>query len=277
MVTCVVGATDDNDPKSGICFYRTHYGHSGNLIEKLLEQRSPLKKDITLQGDMASWNKASEKYYAIFNITFAGCASHARRPFNIHSDDDNGLCDQMLFYFLLLTKMEKRIDERGRTVARVLFYRKHYGQKIWDKILELCESVINAKKLSECSDHYVWPASSKFGVACRYIKKHFKELTVYLSFAKISPDNNKVERLLRPEKLYLNNSKRKETEWAKTCSDILRTILMTCQFAEVPFEEYLIFSYKNRDKMNEDPSLFTPYAFSKIRAEEKIRKNEAAV
>lgn len=275
-MTCVVGATDDNNPKSGICFYRTHYGHAGNLLEKLLEQRSPFKKDIILQGDLASWNKAPTKYKALFNITFAGCSSHARRPFKIHSDDDNGLCDQMLFYFLLLAKMETRIDERGRTIKRVLFYRKYYGQKVWAKILELSESVLRAKKLSECSGHYVWPASSKFGMACKYIKKHFKELTVYLRYANISPDNNKVERLLRPEKLYLNNSKRKETEWAKTCSDILRTILMTCQIAEAPFEEYLKFVYKNKDKINEFPSLFTPYAFSKIRAEEKIRQEKAA-
>lgn len=275
-MSCVVGSTDDNDPKSGICFYRTHYGHAGNLLEKLLEQRSPLKKDIILQGDLASWNKAPEKYYALFNITFAGCSSHARRPFKLHSEDDNALCDQMLFYFLLLAKMETRIDERGRTVKRVLFYRKHYGQKVWDKILELSESVLSAKKLSECSGHYVWPPSSKFGLACKYIKKHIKELTAYLKIARVSPDNNKVERLLRPEKLYLNNSKRKETEWAKTCSDILRTILMTCQFAEVSFEEYLKFVYKNKDKLQENPSLFTPYAFSKLRAEDKLKTEKTA-
>jgi hypothetical protein len=275
-MSCVVGSTDDNDPKSGICFYRTHYGHAGNLLEKLLEQRSPLKKDIILQGDLASWNKAPEKYYALFNITFAGCSSHARRPFKLHSEDDNALCDQMLFYFLLLSKMETRIDERGRTVKRVLFYRKHYGQKVWDKILELSESVLSAKKLSECSGHYVWPPSSKFGLACKYIKKHIKELTAYLKIARVSPDNNKVERLLRPEKLYLNNSKRKETEWAKTCSDILRTILMTCQFAEVSFEEYLKFVYKNKDKLQENPSLFTPYAFSKLRTEDKPKTEKTA-
>lgn len=265
--TCIAGRSDENDPASEIYFYRTHYGHAGNLVEKILEQRCPANKKLILQGDLAAWNKPSALLVLNFDVIFAGCLSHARRPFKLHAEDDDALCDQMLKYFLILIEMETRIDERGRTFRRTLFYRQKYGKKIWNKILVLSKSVLNSRKLADCIGHYVWPPSSKFGVACKYIEKHFIELTVYLEYPQIPPTNNKIERLLRPEKLFLNNSKYKGTEWGKTCTDILRSITMTCQSAGVPYIEYMKFIYKNQDKIPENPSMFTPYAFSKIRAE----------
>ena len=265
--TCIAGRSDENQPQSEVYFYRTHYGHAGNLVEKILEQRSPSNKKLILHGDLAVWNRPTAQLELRFDIVFAGCSSHARRPFKIHSADDDALCDQMLCYFLMLTKMEKRIDERGRTLRRTLFYRQKYGKMIWEKIIKLSKSVLNARSLSECSDHYLWPPSSKFGIACKYVVKHFSELTVYLANPRIPPTNNKMERLLRPEKLFLNNSKFNGTEWGKTCIDILRTIVMTCQSAEVPFIEYMKFVYKNQDKVADNPASFTPYAFFKIRTE----------
>lgn len=262
-ITCLVGRSEAIEPESEIYFYRTHYGHAGNLVEKILEQRTPRNKDIFLQGDLAVWNKPSKELSARFNTQFAGCLAHARRPFKQNSDDDDGLCDQMLKYFLMLTAMETRIDERGRTVKRTLYYRNRYGQNVWKKIRILARSVLNTKELKNCSGHYVWPPSSKLSIACKYIDKNFSELTLYLNHAFLPPTNNKVERLIRPEKLFINNSKTKGTEWARLCLDILRTIYMTCISAGVPFTEYMKFIYKNKDKIADNPGQFTPYAFAK--------------
>jgi len=82
---------------------------------------------------LAAWNKPSALLASRFDILFAGCSAHARRPFKIHSEDDDALCDQMLKFFLMLTEMEKRIDERGRTLKRTLFYRQKHGKKYGTK------------------------------------------------------------------------------------------------------------------------------------------------
>ena len=231
-------------------------------------------KDLGLQGDLAAWNKPRLDLKTKFNITFYGCSSHARRPFKIHSDDDDKLCDQMLTYFLLLTKMEKRIDQRGRTKQRVLYYRKRFGEKIWEKILILAKSVKTSKTLDQCEQHFVWPPSSKLGVACNYLVNHYPALTAYLYDPRVSPDNNKVERLLRPEKLFLANSKYKGTEWGRTCLDILRTEHMTCIAAGVPYIEYLKFLSKNQRDLEKNSEKYTPYAFSKYLEAKKQHQSD---
>lgn len=263
-LTCVIGRTVSEDPRSEIYFYRTHYGHAGNLVEKILENRLPQNKKLGLQGDLANWNKPSDDLKSRFETTFFGCTAHARRPFKLHSAEDNGLCDQMLLYFLYLTKMEKRIDQRGRTKKRVLYYRNRYGRKIWKKILNLATSVKVARKFSQCEGHLLWPPRSKMGTACNYIVNHYEELTAYLDYPTVNPDNNKVERLLRPEKLFLANSKYKGTEWARICLDILRTQYMTCITVGVSYKDYLKFIYKNREQIKENPEQYTPFAYAKL-------------
>jgi len=99
--TCIAGRSNEDDPSSEIYFYRTHYGHAGNLVGKILEQRSPANKKLFLQGDLAAWNKPIALLASRFDILFAGCSAHARRPFKIHCEDDDALCDQMLKFFLI--------------------------------------------------------------------------------------------------------------------------------------------------------------------------------
>lgn len=257
-VSAVIGKTEPSDPRSYIFFFRSHLGTLGDLLSKMLETRSPKRKRLTLLTDLASTNLVSASLYSSFEITHAGCAAHARRPFWKHRDKDQKLCYWMLSAFLVLEQIEDRIDELGRTKANIERYRHRYSRKVWAIIKRRCESVLRGEKVY--GNH--WPKTSEIYGACRYIVKHFDILTAYLDDPRLPSTNNLSERVLRWDKIMQDASKFRMTEAGRLHVDILRTIVHTCSAANVALKDYLIFVFKNRAAIETDPAQFTPYAYA---------------
>jgi hypothetical protein len=89
-------------------------------------------------------------------------------------------------------------------------------------------------------------------------------------------DNNLSERLLRWEKAMSDSCKFRFSEKGRTNLDILRTILHTCSAAKVEVKDYLIFVFKNRDLIENDPDSYTPYAYALLcDAEKKAQEKKA--
>jgi len=257
-VSVVIGKTNANDPRSYIFFFRSHLGTLGDLLTKMLEMRSPKKRDIAIVTDLATTNLVATSLYTRFNITHVGCGAHARRPFWRWKGQDNRLCYWMLSAFLILEQIEDRIDELGRTRARIERYRQRYSSKVWLAILKRCESVLRGEKVYG----QFWPKTSKIYGACEYIVKHYQALTRYLSDPRLPSNNNLSERVLRWDKIMEDASKFRMTEAGRLHVDILRTIVHTCSAAGVELKDYLIFIFKNRAVVAADPTQYTPYAYA---------------
>lgn len=67
-VSVVIGKTDANEPRSYIFFFRSHLGSLGDLLSKMLETRSPKKKQLTLLSDLATTNLVAAYFYKKFEI-----------------------------------------------------------------------------------------------------------------------------------------------------------------------------------------------------------------
>lgn len=257
-VSVVIGKTVVTDPRSYIFFFRTHLGTFGDLLTKMLEGRSPKKKALTILSDLATTNRVSSQLYQKFDITHAGCAPHARRPFWRLKSKDLRLCHWMLSAFLILEDIEDRLDELGRTRDLILRYRQRYSRKVWIAIRKRCEAVLRGEAVY---GHY-WPKTSELYLACQYINKHFPELTRYLDDPRLPSNNNLSERVLRWDKIMQDASKFRKTEAGRLYVDILRTIVHTCSAAGVELKDYLLFVFKNRNKIVESPRDYTPYAYA---------------
>ncbi|MFW7382242.1 MAG: IS66 family transposase [Oligoflexus sp.] len=257
-ISVVIGKSEASDPRSYIFFFRAHLGTLGDLLTKMLETRSPKKKELTLVSDLATTNLVSAELYQKFEITHAGCAAHARRPFWRHKDKDQRLCYWMLSAFLVLEQIEDRIDELGRTKARIERYRQRYSRKVWAIIRRRCESVMRGEKIY---GHH-WPKTSELYIACNYIVKHYEKLTAYLDDPRLPSNNNLSERVLRWDKIMEDASKFRMTEAGRLHVDILRTIVHTCSAAQVELKDYLLFIFKNREVITADPTRYTPYAYA---------------
>lgn len=278
-VSLLIGRSQALDPRSTIRFFRTHLGSVGNLLNCLLEWRSPKAGALIFQGDLSTTNLPSLELREKFKLMLAGCGAHARRPFWRYREDDGLLCYFMLRGFLSLSKIEGLIDARGRTKANVLRYRQRYALKIWQALRNRCllstgtqapQARFTLRKDAFAPD--IWPPNSELHRACMYVINHFDELTLYLDNPFLKYTNNGSERALRIEKCFLSSSKFTKTREGRAVIDILRTINATCAACGLDLADYLKYIFKNRSQLHKHPELFTPYAV--LLALEKEKKNK---
>ena len=264
-VSLLVGRTDKNDPRSTIRFFRTHLGSVGDLLNQALEFRKPELKRLIFQGDLSTSNLPSHELMKRFDLTIAGCGAHARRPFWRYKEDDGSLCYYMLRGFWLLSEIERRIDSRGRTEENILKLRSRYAKWTWEAvknraIAATTGEIIGRATYGPDAGPDVWPPDTKLYVACRYVIKHYAELTLYLSNPYLHYTNNGIERALRIEKCMLSGSKFRKTRNGRAVLDVLRTINATCTIAKIDLTTYIRYVFKHLPDLRENPNNYTPYA-----------------
>ena len=134
-LTVIIGQTDPKDSRSTIIFYRTHFGQAGNLLSRILENRSRGDKheSIFIQGDSSAQNHVEKKVAGQFKLTYVGCMHHARRPFKRYKSKDEELCSYLLRAFAIISSIERRILADKVTEIRILQLRAkaHY---VWEII-----------------------------------------------------------------------------------------------------------------------------------------------
>ena len=266
-VSLLMGRSKEQDPRSLIRFFRTHQGSVGNLLTNLLERRTPKAGPVIFQGDLSATNLPSPQIMTMFDLSIAGCGAHARRPFWRLKDEDPNLCYFMLRGFLALSRIEKRIDLKGRTKKRVLFMRGRYGRMIWQTLYNRCVHATTGSSpgpytLVKTTFNEVWPPGSELYRACKYVINHFEELTHYLRNPSLAYTNNGSERALRIEKCMLSGSKFRKTRDGRVVLDILRTISATCVAAGVGLKDYICWVGKHGRDLQNYPEKFTPYAYA---------------
>lgn len=264
FVSHVHGRTVPDDPRSTIYIYRTHYGHYGNLLSKMLAMRPASAPKLIIQGDLSPSNYPEPLLLLRWVTRFVGCAMHARRPFKRYEDDDPALCDRMLELFALLTAAEKGIFAAQRSEGEIVRLRQTLEKPIWEEIEKLAKSVMDAerKKSTESILHRLWPKKAPLYKGCRYIVKNFAELTAYLDDARLEYSNNRSERLLRGEKILLVSSKFRWSEVGRVSLDVLRSLVMTAKAAEVSPRAYFTWVLAQpENEIEKNPHDFTPLAY----------------
>lgn len=252
--TVISGRSDPQDPRSSILFYRSHFGSYGNLLSIILKRRNPTLKKLWIQADMSTTNLLGPEEEDLgFDISYAACASHARRPFALYRDDDPDNCDYMLHLFHGIYIYEDGLDLYGRNTENVTAVRKHDSLKMYEEILELAQ---NMQKR--------WSPKTELGKACAYIIRHYDKLTAYTEQLRLSPDNNFSERALRLEKMIQSASLFRTSLKGRFALDIHRTVIQTAIMARVKPNEYLQWVLKKPDaEIKANPQMFTPLEFLK--------------
>ena len=247
--TTISGRSDGSDPRSLIVLYRSHLGGFGNLLETLLCKRSPKRKALTIQSDLATVNLvADEELRRRFDIRYVGCASHARRPFALYEDEAPEYCAAMLHMFKGLFIHEHGLNLFGRNEQNVRAVRDVDSREQWQEIKELAEDMST-----------LWSRETKLGEGARYITRNFAKLTAYLDDPRLELTNNFSERMLRLEKLIEASSLFRTSLEGRFALDIMRSVLQTAVAARAPLQEYLLSVLRaSPADVAAAPGLFTP-------------------
>jgi hypothetical protein len=252
--TVLSGRQHAHDPRSAIVFYRSHLGSLGNLLDVVLPHRDPAKRALVIQSDLSTTNLISNPELAgRFDVSLAGCSSHARRPFALHADADPEICDWILHAFKGLALYERSLSFHGRNHENTRAVRGIDGRQLWDDIRNCSELLIKR-----------WSRQTPLGEGARYVLRHYDRLTYYLDDPRLSSSNNFSERMLRMEKLIQNNALFRQTLNGRFALDIMRTVLQTAIAARVDPQAYLLWVLRMPpDVVASAPEQFTPLAFAR--------------
>ena len=252
------GRSDPYDPKSQIIFFRSHLGGFGNLLSVILKHRRPDNPNLVIQSDLATVNLISDPALSErLQVTYAGCAYHARRPFAIHQAQDPELCEWILHEFKGLAIFEGGLDAAGRNRDNTTAVRDTDERETWEQIKYYAYLI--AKK---------WSAASELGKAARYIIKNYEKLTYYLQDHRLAISNNFSERMLRLERLIENNALFRQTLGGRFSLDIIRTVLQTAIAAKVDLQLYLMWVMSMpAEVVDAAPADFTPLAFARLKSQ----------
>jgi hypothetical protein len=266
--TTISGRSDADDPRSLVVFYRSHLGGFGDLLQMLLRKRSPKHNVLTIQSDLSTVNLVSdEALRRHFTFRYAGCASHARRPFALYEHEDPESCGAMLHLFKGLFMHERSLDLFGRNADNVSAVRGVDGRELWQHIRELAHDMTES-----------WSRETKLGEGARYITRNYDKLTAYLDDPRLSLTNNFSERMLRLEKLIENSSLFRTSLEGRFALDIMRSVLQTAVAAGAPLQTYLLAVLRaSPAEVAANPERFTPRAWAAAHSSSDRDHDESSV
>jgi hypothetical protein len=119
---------------SRIVIYSSSFGGFGNILESILKYRKKENKELIILSDLSSTNYPKCPETELFNIHYAGCSAHARRPFKRYYDQDPDLCEFMLAEFGNMFRVEHLLIVLGETAIQLKPH--HLSTYHWKQILE---------------------------------------------------------------------------------------------------------------------------------------------
>jgi hypothetical protein len=244
---------ETGNPKSRVVIYRSHLGSVGNLLSRLLLSRKRKKDDsLIFVGDLSASNHVTDPdVLRRVKVQYAGCASHARRPFKRHMNADPVICIDGLDFFRGLFHIEELLAE-GREHHKEEV-RRETSMSFWNDLKELSEETLTK-----------WSPSTALGEAANYILGNYDALTLYCRDIRLPVSNDLSERLLRYEKLMDRSSFGRETVEGRARYDIIRSFWQSCVAAGVdPTYALLDVLLTDPSRVAALPGQYTPQSIAK--------------
>jgi transposase len=237
-----------------IALYASGRRHAGENLDQLLDGRDDELGPPIQMGDAAAVNWKG-KHRRIE----AKCWAHARRKFIKIEESFPAACSTVLEAIGKIYRYEaetvKLSDEE-----RLAYHQAKSGPVI-AKLYEWIE---------EQFEQRVVEPNSSLGQALRYLQRHRKELTRFLSLIKIPLDNNRAERALKPVVLMRKNSMFYKTEHGASISDLLMSIIGTCRLNDVNAWNYFLTLVRSRAEVRRIQARSYPGITGKKNSRERL-------
>lgn len=240
--------------KVGLFFTGTQ--HSGeNLRDVLMHRASELESPVVM-CDALSWN--ASKLKAPGAISLAYCLAHGRRKF---ADAAPNFPDECLHVLGELSKVYHH-DQVARDAKMSATERLKHHKKYSGPVMSALQTWID-----EQLDGKIEPVSG-LGKALKYLKKHWKQLTLFLRDGKAPLDNNVSERAIKKVVLNRKNAMFYRTLNGAQVGDLFMSFVHTCELNTVnPFDYLNALQEQELEELKERPGRWMPWTY-KTRLEE---------
>ena len=208
-------------PELKLILFEFHPTRAHNVPQEIL-------KDFkgTLQVDGLS------SYTAAFKdndqVTLMGCLAHIRRGFKKAQKQNKALADEVLTYFNIIYRIEAYADKKQLDDEQRLLLRNKYTKSFLGKINDWLEK-----------QRPLQPPDTPMAKAITYACNQWDRIQLLLQNGKIEPDNNSVERAIRPVTLFRKNSLFAGNEHGGERAALFYSLVETCKLNCIDPFEYL--------------------------------------
>ena len=185
------------------------------------------------------------------DVTLLGCLVHIRRGFQKAQKQNKALAGEVLTYFNIIYKIEAYADKQKMNDEQRLVLRKKYAIPFLDKI--------KAWLLEQQQQDHV--PDSPMAKAITYAVNQWDRVQRFTEVANIEPDNNSIERAIRPITLFRKNSLFASNEHGGERAALFYSLVESCKLNGIDPFEYLHDIY---DRLHDCPAselihLLPPY------------------
>jgi len=233
-----------------IALFITGHNHAGENLEAVLKHRTEDLPAPIQMCDALAANMVGEA--GALNTILAHCLAHARRRFVEVENKFPAQVEHLLMQLREVYRTDAQAKREGmEPQARLALHQERSGPIMAD---------LEAWLQDQLEDGKVEP-NSGLGQAIAYMRKHWKELTLFLREPGAPLDNNLCEATIKRAIMHRKNSLFYRTVTGARTGDTFMSLIHSAEMNGVEPFEYLIELLKHPDEVRRDPGQWMPWSY----------------
>ncbi|MBI3683697.1 MAG: IS66 family transposase [Acidobacteria bacterium] len=230
-----------------IALFFTGARHAGENLARVLAHRAQ-----GLAAPIQMCDALSRNVPAAFETIVANCLAHARRKYVEVVPQFPEACRFVLENLAEVYRHDAHCRQQHlKPGERLLYHQQHSGAPM---------ERIECWMAQQLDEHRVEP-NGALGEAMRYMRKHWKELTLFLRTAGAPLDNNITEQCLNRAILHRKNALFYKSDQGAQVGDTFMSLIHTCALAQVNPFDYLTALQANAAALSENPGQWLPWNY----------------
>jgi hypothetical protein len=231
-----------------VAVFFTGRKHAGENLADLLRKRNPESRPPIQMCDALSRNTPDA-----FKTIVANCLAHGRRQFVDVAENFPEECLHVLQTLEAVYKNDAMAKEQKMSADQRLKFHQAQSEPLMKKLRHWFVQQFEEKKVEP---------NSGLGKAFKYMMKHWKKLTLFLTIPGAPLDNNICERALKKTIQHRKNSLFYKTEHGAYIGDLFMSLIHTCNLCGANPFDYLIQLQKHSNELRQRPGEWMPWNYS---------------
>ena len=230
-----------------IALFFTGTRHAGENLAQVLSQRA---KELAAPIQMC--DALSRNLPPAFETILANCLAHARRKYVEVVANFPEECRFVLETLAEVYRHDAHCRQQPLSPSERLLYHQEHSSEPMGRIERWIAEQLDGNRVEP---------NSGLGQAMRYMRKHWKELTLFLRKAGAPLDNNITEQSLKRAILHRKNALFYKTDKGAQVGDTFMSLIHTCALAQVNPFDYLTALQNNAAALAERPAQWLPWNY----------------